>query len=163
MIDILRAFFTSLCFIIAIPYAPAQDKPANWPPKNWPHDTKNCHHLLSNTYQCGWQFFEIKTPLEGTIVMYNTPTGDKDGKSSASVAIIKTPKEMIRILFAGNSMHTQGEHIKIIAAKEPDSDLLAPFDREYYISEERKGNKPGCRVNEYDPIVLKTTWGKVAN
>ena len=155
----LTAAFTVICFFITLNSATAQDK--TWPPKKWPHDPKNCHHLLSNTHQCDWKFFDIKGILEGTIVTYCSANGDKDGLSSVSVAVVKTAKETVRVIFTGNAPHKAGEHIKIIAAKEPESDLMAPFDRDYYITEEKKGNKPGCRVNEYDNTILKTAWGTI--
>src|ERR1035437_5433170 len=89
-----------ICFFITLQYAAGQDKSNSWPPQKWPHNPKNCHHLLSNSFQCNWQFFEIKGTIEGTIITYNTSKGDKEGISA--VSIIKTGKDTIRVIFLGN-------------------------------------------------------------
>jgi hypothetical protein len=156
----LTAVCTLFCLFVTLQSATAQNKGTNtWPPKKWPHDPKNCHHLVSNAYQCKWQFFLVKGTMEGSIITYNIGKGDKEGL--ASVAIIKAGRDTVRAIFAGNTSHKPGDHVKIVSVKEPDEDLLAPFDRDYYISEEKQRHKPECRVNEYDATVLKTTWGKI--
>lgn len=130
-------------------------------PTDWPHDPKNCMHLLSNDYQCNWKPFSIKGTLEGEVVAY-TEVSEKDKTiPHATVAIMNTGKETIRILVVTNGSHKRGDRIKVTAAAEPKGDFWVPLDRDFYLNEEKRSVKPTCRTNEFDSKIYKTAWGKI--
>lgn len=156
------SFLVLLAFILLANHAAAQTPSGNWPPKDWPHNAKNCFHLLSNTYQCNWINFTIKKPLEGTIVSYDADTKDSKNANSISVAIVKTANDTVRVLHNGTYNLKAGDKVKFTAANEPEHDVFAPIDRNFYLEVEKKGHNPICRINRYDNQVLRTTWGKVA-
>ncbi len=151
------------CFSIALQHASAQDKSKSWPPKKFPHDPKNCFHLLSNSYQCKWIFWGIKNTIEGTVIAYDTVSTAAKGPATASVSIVKTGKDTVRILFLNGAKIKTGDHVIVSQGKEPELDVLVPFDRDFFLSEENKGNKPQCRINEYDSRIFKTNWGKITD
>jgi len=154
--------FTLSCSLIILQPASAQDKLKDWPPKKFPHDIKNCFHLLSNTYQCKWIFWGIRGIREGTVVAYDTVPA-KTGPDCAAVAIVTFGNDTVRVLFTNTANHKPGDRLKVTQAQQPDNDLRVPFDRDFFISEENKSEKPQCRINEYDSRIYKTTWGKIVS
>jgi hypothetical protein len=153
-----------LCFCLLAFNAAGQKTLASWPATHWAHSSRNCHHLLSAPAQCNWDFFDIKGSLQGTIICWEQAQKNERDQNAASVAILKTSKETVRVLLPGNyATFQKGAHIKIAPAKEPDADLAVPLDRDFYLSEEKRGAKPVFRINIYDNSILKTTWGKVVN
>lgn len=141
--------------------ASAQEKSSKGQLNNWTHNSKNCHHILSNSYQCDWSFFEIKGTIEGEVIACDAVSKKDDGATAASVSILKTNKEIVRIMNLSNTALKVGQRIKVTSDKEPGVDVVVPLDRDFYIAEEKKGNKPVCRMNRYDDKVLKTAWGRV--
>jgi len=151
-----KAFCTALLLAGIATSADAQTMP-----KDWPHDPKNCMHLLSNDYQCNWKPFVVKGTIEGQVLAY-TEVNEKDKSiPHATVAIINTGKETVRILVLSNGSHKQGDRIKVTAAPEPKGDLWVPLDRDFYLNEEKRSVKPTCRANEFDNKIYKTAWGKI--
>ena len=158
-------FTSSALFItillLSVNIVSAQKPRAMPSPKDWSHSKKNCHHLLSNSSQCGWVFFNIKGTLQGTIVSWNdAPKSDKPG-TAAAVAIIKTNRDTVRVLLLENKTMKPGQTIKLAPATEPDVDVSVALDRDFYLHEEKEGGKPFCRINEYDQRIVRTTWGKM--
>lgn len=129
---------------------------------SWSHNSKNCHHILSNSFQCNWKFITFKGTLEGTVVTYQAVKKDPNASGSASVAIIKTQKDTVRVLLFSYGNHKPGDKVKITPAKEPENDVFVPLDRDYFLAEEKSGHKPAFRINEYDKKVMKTAWGSIA-
>ena len=152
----------SLIFLVDITPAIARQKAVKPTLNSWSHNSKNCHHLLSNTFQCNWVFFEMKSIAEGDILAYEQVGKASDGLMSASVAIVRTQSDIIRVLDMGNNAHKVGEHVRVTPDHEPSVDIVVPLDRDFYFSEEKKGNKTVCRVNAWDTKVLKSTWGRIA-
>jgi hypothetical protein len=66
-------------------------------------------------------------------------------------------------LILNKGHHKPGDHIKITQGNEPAEDVAVPLDRDFYIQQERSGEKPICRINKYDTQILKTMWGNVVN
>jgi hypothetical protein len=130
--------------------------------KTWQHDKKNCHFLLSNTHQCNWQFFEMKRKLNGVLVTIDKPPIMQKVVPAATVCIVATSKDTVRVIVEGIVNGIPGDKISFIPAKEPEYDVQVSFDREYYFSEEKKKNNPTCRVNKYDQLIMRTTWGSIA-
>lgn len=153
--------FTVTCCVIAVPHAGAQEKPKKWPPSKYPHDPKNCFHLLSNTYQCNWIFYGLKVPVDALVIAYDTIPAAKAGPARACVSIVKTGNDTVRVLHLAASKHKPGDIVRITQAREPELDVLVPFDREFFMSEENNGNEPQCRINKYDGRVYKTTWATI--
>lgn len=123
------------------------------------HDAKNCHHLLSNYYQCNWKFIRLPRPSDGIVIRYNgLRPGEKD---AAAVSLVKMGMDTVRVILLSNATHKPGDRITITPVPEPDYDIMVPIDRDFYLSEEKAGRKPFCRIDEYDSRVLKTTWGRV--
>ena len=156
--------FGFLGFSLIATKAPAQKAHGNWPATNWSHSTKNCHHLLSTPAQCKWTFPEIRKPVEGIIIAYNKAQKDDKVLYAASVAIIKSGSNLVRVLLLSNyNDYKVGDHIKVAPDKEPEVDVVVPLDRAYYLAEEKKGGSPQCRINSYDSSVFTTIWGKPVN
>jgi hypothetical protein len=157
-----KVLVTSLfCYLFVADEVAAQEKSPKGPLNNWAHNTRNCHHLLSNSFQCNWAFFDIKEIIEGDVIASDVVTKKEEGIAMAGVTIVKTGREIVRIMYLGNTPLSAGQHIKIAPAKEPTSDVVVPVDRDYFLSEEKKGSKPVCRMNRYDDKVLKTAWGRI--
>ncbi len=154
------SLFIISCFLTALPHADGQDKSNPWPPAKFPHDPNNCFHLLSNSYQCDWIFYGLKSAVEGTVVAYDTISATKKGPAAACVTMIKAGNDTVRVLHFTLAKHKPGDKIKITQAREPEQDVLVPFDRNFFINEESKTGKP-LRINEYDARIRKTTWGNI--
>jgi hypothetical protein len=160
--------FRTLFFLLTVAgcvtaffHAGAQDKPKKWPPTKYPHDPKNCFHLLSNSYQCSWIFYGLKAPVDALVIAYDTIAPVKTGPARVCVSIVKAGNDTVRVLHLVASKHKPGDIIRITQAREPELDVLVPFDREFFMSEENNGNAPQCRINEYDGRVYKTTWADI--
>jgi len=100
--------------------------------------------------------------MNGIIVANCTGTATKEGPACVSVAMVKTGRDTIRVLYLDNTAHKAGTHVKIAQTKEPELDLIAPFDRDFYMNEDKNNGKPQCRINQYDARILKTTWGTIS-
>jgi hypothetical protein len=149
-------------FFLGAHLAGAQQKITKWPPDKFPHDPNNCFHLLSNSYQCKWIFFGLKGIKEGTVIAYTAPLETKKpGPGSAYVSIVAFGKDTVRVLLQKPATLKTGDRIKLSQGRQPKEDLLVAFDRDFFLSEESKEEKPRCRVNEYDERVFKTTWGDI--
>lgn len=133
----------------------AQDRAA----KTWVHDKKNCHHLLSNSFQCNWHFSDLKNKLNATIVTIDKPPVLQKDAPVATVFIVAAGKDTIRVIAEGMLNKDPGEKVTFAPAKEPENDVQVSFDRAYYFSEEKKKSNPTCRVNKYDQLVMKSVWG----
>ena len=155
-------FFTVSCLLINPPPADAQNKGNKWPPDKFPHEAKNCFHLFSNSYQCTWIYYPIRETLEGTLVAYDTVVDPKKGSTNAYVSIIKKGDDTIRVLHLTPCKNKIGDHVSFMQAREPELDVFVHFDRDFFMNEEEKGNKPMCRINQYDSRIYKTTWGSAA-
>ncbi len=137
----------------------AQDRAA----KTWVHDKKNCHHLLSNSFQCNWQFFDLKNKLNATIIAIDKPPVLQKDVPTATVCIVAAGKDTIRVISEGTVNKNVGEKVIFNPAKEPENDVQVSFDRAYYFSEEKKKNNPTCRVNQYDQLIMKSVWATAVN
>ena len=149
------------CLLVTVYSTHAQDKATRWPPAKFPHDNNNCFHLLSNSYQCGWIYYGIKSSMEGVVVSCSSVKDVKPGTPLAYVSMIKAGNDTVRVLHLAACNHKQGDKVKVLQAREPETDVLAPLDRDYLMKEEHDGSLPQCRINEYDSRIRKTTWGNI--
>ena len=99
--------------------------------------------------------------MDGIVVACSKVTGKTDPLTCASVSILKAGKDTMRVILIGNAAYKAGDHVKIKQGKEPESDITVPLDRDFYMAEEKAGDKPTCRINEYDSRILKTAWGQI--
>ncbi len=160
--NLYRSLFFIFLGCIACGTTYAQNKDTDWPPKKWPHDPKNCHHLLSNAYQCRWRFFDVKGTMEGLVVSSAAVKESKKGPGAVSATIVYIwPKDTVRLLSLKNDEFVPGTMVRFTAAKEPELDVLAPLDRTYFLEHETDTKTPPCRINAYDQRILKTTWANI--
>jgi hypothetical protein len=161
-----HSFYYGILFFSLLTFqATAQKTTASsWTATNWSHSSKNCHHILSIPAQCKWEFPELHGTMEGTVISYERMQKSDKTLYAASVAIVKTGNDQVRILLLSNYGDLkQGQHIKVTPDKEPSVDVAVPIDRDFCLAEEKKKGKPLCRINSYDETVVKTIWGKMVN
>jgi|GEM_PF-5113677 len=150
------------CLLVNVYSTHAQDKASGWPPKKFPHDNANCFHLLSNSYQCTWIYHGIKGSMEGIVVNCTGVKDAKPGTPLAYVSMLRSGNDTVRVLHLAACNHKPGDKVKVLQVREPETDALAPIDRDFLMKEEHDGSLPQCRINEYDSRIRKTTWGSIS-
>ena len=61
-------------------------------------DTAKYSKLLSNSFQCKWNFFQFNDTIEGIIIQHERQMTGCGVLATASLTIIKTDNDTIRVL-----------------------------------------------------------------
>ncbi len=120
---------------------------------------KSCHHLATNSYQCDWSFFTIDKIITARIIDYTKFTRRCGIEITASICIVAHENDTFRVILkCCNNSLKKGQIIHIRADREPTFDIGVPIDLKFLQITYKRGN-PVWRINKYDSIILKTTWG----
>ncbi len=136
-------------------------------------DTTKYPKLLSNSYQCKWNFFQLNDTIEGVIIKHEKQMIGCGFLATASLTIIETGSDTIRILDLCNLKdYSVGQKVKILPESEPKFQTLIPCYFYTVRIKLYKGDK-GKKVkqdekavwhsNDFDERILKTTWGQIIN
>jgi hypothetical protein len=126
--------------------------------------------LPSEPYICNWKFFQLKDSITGTILSYSKD-GTCEVMASASIAIIKSFNDTIRVLSLCDERDFKGGQKVIVSSEAPPSFFVnIPVTMLYNEKRSGKGKTrtrqrqkkedvlPNC---DYDRTVSKTTWGSL--
>jgi hypothetical protein len=120
-------------------------------------DVKNAK-ILTNSYQCFWEFFEIQDTINATVVAHESAYMPCAFKASASVTILKVDEDTIRVLDVCNLDNFKvGAAVKVSAISAPTYKVSIPT----YFYKDVLTNNYIYRCNEYDVTVERTTWGHI--
>jgi hypothetical protein len=144
-------------------------------------DTTKYPKLLSNSYQCKWIFINLTDTIEGIIVKHERQITGCGVLATASLTIIKVDNDTIRVIdLCNNKEYSIGQRVKVISETEPKFQVDIP----HYIlilEQKVKGRKKITKQqkeeriitlekelyiwysNEFDEIILRTTWGQIIN
>lgn len=134
-------------------------------------DTAKYSKLLSNTYQCKWEFFQLEDTIMGVVIKHEQHMIECGVLATASLTIIKTDNDTIRVLDLCNKDNfIEGQKVKIIPRTEPQFQVYIPsyiiIDRRKKGDKKRKTKEVKKNIwhsNNFDESVLKTTWGEIIN
>ena len=127
--------------------------------------------LLNNSYQCKWTFFKLDKSIEGIIIEHDKAQGSCGTRAFASLTIVKTDKDTIRILgLCNENLYLIGQKVKVSPENEPSFQVHLPST---FIDGVRGTNKKGKRKKQEPPIlvptatafdksIIKTTWGQIS-
>lgn len=114
--------------------------------------------ILTNSYQCFWEFFEIQDTLEATVIAHESAYVPCAFKATASVTILKVEEDTIRVLDVCNlEDYKIGAAVKVSAISVPHYKVSIPT----YFYKDVTTNSYIYRCNEYDASVQRTTWGHI--
>lgn len=120
-------------------------------------DTAEFHKLINNSYQCRWTFFQLTDTITGTIIRHEKQEVGCGIIATASLTIIKTDTDTIRVIgLCNQDSYESGQKIKIIPQNEPSFQVWIPS---YYDVVDKNTNKYFTRSNDFDEVILRTTWG----
>jgi hypothetical protein len=139
-------------------------------------DTIKYPKLLWNSFQCKWQFFILTDTIQGIIIKHEQQTIGCGTIATASLTIIKTENDTIRVLDLCNLMeYKTGQKVKIVPDTAPNFQVHIPsytLITGYPVKkrskkekeEQKKKTEAESKIwhsNEFDESVLKTTWGEI--
>lgn len=134
-------------------------------------DTAKYSKLLSNTYQCKWEFFQLEDTIKGVVIKHEQQMTGCGVLATASITIIKTDNDTIRVLdLCNKDNYIEGQKVKIIPRTEPQFQVNIPcyilIDRRKKGDKNRKTKEVEKNIwhsNNFDESILKTTWGEIIN
>lgn len=141
-------------------------------------DTTKYPKLLSNSYQCKWTFFTLADTVNGIILKHEKQNTGCGLFATASLTIIITDNDTIRVLdLCNQNDYSIGQNIKIVPGAAPNFQVHIPSY--ILISGQKKKKKKMTRQekeeskkitekelsiwnsNDFDQKILKTTWGQI--
>ena len=143
----LRQFFLLTIFSVSVLTTSAQTE----------CDTIEFHKLINNSFQCRWTFFQLPDTISGTIIRHDRQEVGCGIIATASLAIIKTDNDTIRVIdLCSQDSFKTGQKIKIDPGKEPSFQVWIPSN---YDIVDKKEHKYFTWSNDFDATILKTAWG----
>ena len=139
-------------------------------------DTTNCPELLNNSSQCIWTFFTLTDTTNGIVVKHEQQHIGCGTKATASLTIIKTDNDTIRVLdLCNQSNYLVGCKVKIEPVANPNFQVQIPSyllargqqlkkmksRKKDYRKNKTENELPVWCSNEFDRVILKTTWGNI--
>ena len=139
-------------------------------------DTLMCQKLNNNSFQCKWIFFSLSETIEGVVVKHEKQTGGCGVWANASLTIIKTANDTIRVLDLCNQEdYSLRDSVRIAPEIEPKFEVFIPSHILISTNTKKKMTKHEkverkkitqrelsvWRSNDYDERILKTTWGQI--
>jgi hypothetical protein len=150
-------------------------------------DTISAPLLLQNSYFCRWSFFTLDKPVHGTVIQHNWSETGCGTLAFASITIVKTEQDTIRILeLCNQTQYPVGQKIKITKGANPmerdnpyqvhlPCGMFIEGERIYFKTKKearqakRKARKEKPAVlagtwtcGPYDQTILKTAWGDIS-
>jgi len=114
--------------------------------------------ILTNSYQCLWEFFEVQDTLNATVIKHESAFVPCAFKATASVTILKVGKDTIRVLDVCNlEKYKIGAAVRVSAISVPRYKVSIPT----YFFKDITTNLYIYRCNEFDVTVQRTTWGHI--
>ncbi|WMX13141.1 hypothetical protein [Aureispira sp. CCB-E] len=118
----------------------------------------NCHRN-----QCNWEYISTTEKIKGIVLSNEISVGNCGGRAYASITIIKTHNDTLRILELCNlEDYSLGEEIFITPIKKPTfsvsigSNYILPKIKNKQVSKEEK------LPTRFDKTVLKSIWGEIS-
>ncbi|MGB0862718.1 MAG: hypothetical protein ACPG19_13675 [Saprospiraceae bacterium] len=124
-----------------------------------PCSNPKSERVLTNSFQCNWEFIELKDTSDATVILHSPTHVPCVFKATASVTIVKIKNDTIRILDVCNLQdYKTGEQIKVVSVSKPYYKVIIPT---FFEEEDPTFKTYIYRCNEYDEKILKTTWGHI--
>ncbi len=114
--------------------------------------------ILTNSFQCQWQFFELKDTVQAIVIRHEKAYVPCAFKTSASVTILQSGNDTFRVIDVCNlETYKIGAKVRVSAISTPHYKVSIPT----YFYKDATKNTYVYRCNEYDETVLRTTWGHI--
>ena len=132
-------------------------------------DTIKYPKLLDNSFHCKWAFFKLDKSIEGIIIDHHKADGSCGTSAFASLTIIKTDSDTIRVLSLCNeNLYLVGQKVIVQSQNEPSFQVHLPFTHIIgsATKNKKKKNKESSKAIvdtiNFDKLIIKTTWGQIA-
>lgn len=127
-------------------------------------DSVKYSKIINNSYACNWQFFRLTGATKGVVIKHEKQTTACGVLATASLTIIKTDTDTIRVInLCNQNDYTVGQKVKIQPKSEPQFQVYIPcsFSKEK-VEKENTTEKIRWHSNSFDKSISKTTWGLIS-